>query len=318
MNKLTSIPKKIFSPYRICPIGAHVDHQGGVMLGRTIRDGTTLTYFPSSDRQVHITSEQFGQASFHIDDDINPSHWIRYAQAAAHVLGDRLYRGMHAYVDGALSGAGLSSSASIGLAYLKALSDINEIVLSPSEMVQLDYQLENRHLGLMNDLLDPMTIVFGKKNAMLFIDATNASTMPIPDGDDNLGVWIVAYSGVSRELTKSGFNNTEVERVRKGVNAWEASDLELFGTLMNQSCYSSINNYQVGSTILIKLHEITSSTSGIYGSRFSGGGYAGCVIALAHRSTAENARQEIGERFSHQYPELSPYIFIAETGDGLQ
>ena len=114
--------KRIFSPYRICPIGAHVDHQGGAVLGRTITLGTTLEYEPFDSNEIHITSDQFGEVVFFID-DLDRAHWVRYAQAAARVLNSK--RGMKAYVTGSLIGSGLSSSASVGLAYLKALADIN-------------------------------------------------------------------------------------------------------------------------------------------------------------------------------------------------
>jgi dTDP-glucose pyrophosphorylase len=42
----------IFSPYRICPLGAHVDHQGGVVLGRTIQAGTTSSVAVDADWHV--------------------------------------------------------------------------------------------------------------------------------------------------------------------------------------------------------------------------------------------------------------------------
>src|SRR5512134_2109458 len=101
---------RIFSPYRICPIGAHVDHQGGVVLGRTINIGTTLEYEPLDSREIHITSDQFGEIKFTIG-DLDRAHWARYAQAAARVLD--LQCGMRAHVSGSLIGSGLSSSASV-------------------------------------------------------------------------------------------------------------------------------------------------------------------------------------------------------------
>jgi galactokinase len=71
---------------------------------------------------------------------------------------------MDAHVNGMLIGAGLSSSASVGLAYLKALADVNEIELTSEELVRLDYELEHEQLGLQNGILDPLTIVHGKRN----------------------------------------------------------------------------------------------------------------------------------------------------------
>jgi len=354
--------KQLFSPYRICPIGAHVDHQGGAVLGHTIQLGTTLAYEPLDSQEVHITSEQLGEKRFSIGDEIDRVHWVRYAQAAARVL-PNLKRGMRAHVIGPLIGAGLSSSASVGLAYIKALADVNDIELSNYDLVQLDIDLENGQLGLQNGNLDPLTIVHGKKNALLFMDTVAASVTPIFDSPFSNSAWIVAYSGISRELTKSGYNVRveecyeaasrlkegagrlsevsreefherktrlpshlrrraehffgEVERVHRGAQAWRESNLELFGRLMNESCESSIKNYESGSEILIELCELVSSTNGIHGSRFSGGGYGGCVVALAEKDKAESACQSIAETLSTRHPQLPSQVFIAEMGDGI-
>jgi galactokinase len=157
------LTKRIFSPYRICPIGAHIDHQGGAVLGRTINLGTTLEYEPLDSNEIQISSDQFGQAAFFIG-DLDRMHWIRYAQAAARVLD--LKRGMRAHVNGSLIGSGLSSSASVGLAYLKALADANHIELSDQELVQKEYELEHDILNLQIGLLDPLTIVNGRREAL--------------------------------------------------------------------------------------------------------------------------------------------------------
>ena len=43
----------IFVPYRIVPLGAHVDHQGGQVLGRTIPAFTALVYAPLAVPEIH-------------------------------------------------------------------------------------------------------------------------------------------------------------------------------------------------------------------------------------------------------------------------
>lgn len=352
---------RIFSPYRICPIGAHVDHQGGVVLGRTLGLGTTLEYEPLDSGEIDISSDQFDATTFAIG-ALDPSHWARYAQAAARVLDIR--RGMRAHVNGSLIGSGLSSSASVGLAYLKALASVNGIELTDERLVRLEYELEHGQLGLQIGILDPLTIVRGKRDALLFMDTLTAAVTTISDPPLSDFAWIVAYSGVSRELTKSGFNArveeckqaaallkdgaqilsdipcerfeekkitlpenlrkraehffTETERVRQGATLWQEANLEQFGRLMNRSCHSSIVNYESGSDILIELHQIVSSTSGVYGSRFSGGGYGGCVVALVQRDLAEAACAKIGETFTARHPELPSKVFVSEMGDGLQ
>ena len=353
-------PITLFSPYRICPIGAHIDHQGGVVLGRTINMGTTLEYEQLDSNELHITSDQFGEVKFSIG-ALDTNHWARYAQAAARVL--KAKRGIKAHVTGSLVGAGLSSSASVGLAFLKALANVNQMEFSDEQFVHLDFELEHNELGLQNGLLDPMSIIYGKRNALLFMDTVTGSVSSIMDPPSGSFAWVVAYSGISRELTKSGFNVrvaecheaastlqngawklgdvpreifeakkmslpenlrkraehffTEVDRVHAGAKMWKDADLERFGQLMNESCQSSITNYQSGSDILIELHELVSSTSGIYGSRFSGGGYGGCVVALASRGHAEKACAEIAQKFKSAHPELDSKVFVVETADGL-
>ena len=39
----------IFSPYRVCPLGAHVDHQHGLVTGFAIDKGVDLWFTPSED-----------------------------------------------------------------------------------------------------------------------------------------------------------------------------------------------------------------------------------------------------------------------------
>src|SRR5436190_18518054 len=99
------VTRLIFSPYRICPIGAHIDHQGGVVLGRTINIGTTLEYEPLDTNEIQIRSEQFGEMNFVIG-DLDRRHWARYAQAAARVLnlkrGTHAKNGMRAYASGSM------------------------------------------------------------------------------------------------------------------------------------------------------------------------------------------------------------------------
>ncbi len=195
-------------------------------MGRTIKLGTTLEYRALDSKEIRITSDQFGKAKFLIG-DLDKNHWARYAQAAARVLNPK--RGMKAHVTGSLIGAGLSSSASVGLAYLKALADVNEINLTHEQLVNLDFELECNELGLQNGLLDPMSIIYGRKNALLFMDVVTGSVSPIIDPPSSDSVWIVAYSGVSRELTKSGFNVRVAECHEAAASlqsgAWKLGDV---------------------------------------------------------------------------------------------
>ena len=56
-----------FTPYRICPIGAHVDHQLGSITGFAIDKGIHIAYGPKKNGVVEVHSLQFeGRAQWHV------------------------------------------------------------------------------------------------------------------------------------------------------------------------------------------------------------------------------------------------------------
>ena len=57
----------IFSPYRVCPLGAHVDHQHGLVTGFAIDKGVDLWFDVREDSKVILDSETF---TGHIEFDI--------------------------------------------------------------------------------------------------------------------------------------------------------------------------------------------------------------------------------------------------------
>ena len=83
----TTDPQVVRVPYRVCPIGAHSDHQGGTVLGMAIDKGISLVWEPRRDSQIRISSLDFpGDISFWAD-DIPPARgggfWGDYAAGAA-------------------------------------------------------------------------------------------------------------------------------------------------------------------------------------------------------------------------------------------
>ena len=57
----------IFAPYRVCPLGAHIDHQHGIVTGFAINKGVDLFFTPRKDSQVNLVSRTFeGEVHFDI------------------------------------------------------------------------------------------------------------------------------------------------------------------------------------------------------------------------------------------------------------
>jgi galactokinase/galacturonokinase len=247
LNTFTVDPseiRQIFMPYRICPLGAHVDHQGGHVLGRIINTGTVLVYVPIEEAEVHLASTNFPDPiRFTIGADINREHWARYAQAAALALNQEypLSMGFAGVSSGTLIGAGLSSSAAVGLAYLQALADVNNIYLSDTNMVELDYQLEHTYLGLKNGILDQSSILFGQKNALVYIDTRFRQMNLIPDPPQTGEVgWLIVHSGVNRELTKGGGYNRNVLECREAAG-WLSPDAVVLSDVPQEVFFARAN-----------------------------------------------------------------------------
>ena len=58
----------VYAPLRICPLGAHVDHQDGLVTGMTLNRAIILAFVPRRDGRVHIDSMNFpGCADFPLD-----------------------------------------------------------------------------------------------------------------------------------------------------------------------------------------------------------------------------------------------------------
>lgn len=209
----------IASPYRICPLGAHIDHQGGPVLGMTINACTMMAFYPAQGSGVRLRSKNYpGKVKFDLSEiaESTGSFWGVYARAAALALQERyeINTGIVGLLDGMLPGCGLSSSASVLLAYLHAFARANDLDLQPWDYVHLTRRAENGFIGLNNGILDQTSIVFGRKGHLLHIDTRNETVTHLPDqlGDSAYHI-IVAYSGYSRELTTSGYN-TRVDECR--------------------------------------------------------------------------------------------------------
>ncbi len=74
----------VFAPYRICPLGAHIDHQLGPVTAMAIDRGVFLAYAPSQTREVRLNSPNFpSEVRFELDapGDARPGDWGNYAAA---------------------------------------------------------------------------------------------------------------------------------------------------------------------------------------------------------------------------------------------
>lgn len=221
MLKSTEAYKKIyhiepedtaFTPYRVCPLGAHVDHQLGRITGLAIDKGISLAYGAKTDGMIELTSLQFEKSCrFGIKNisDVKRNDWADYLRGAVIALSKRypLQCGLRGVIDGELPIGGLSSSAAVTITFLSALCRLNQIKLTPNEMVTIAREAENNYVGVACGKLDQSCEVYCRKGHLLYMDMKDDSYELIPEHRDMKPYRIaVFFSGVERTLAGSRYN----------------------------------------------------------------------------------------------------------------
>lgn len=202
----------IFSPYRVCPIGAHVDHQHGLVTGFAINKGVDLWFNVREDSQVNLLSMSF-EGEVHIDlnkrTEMKEKHWGDYVRGAKYALQKRfeLTHGIDGLLQGSLPVGGLSSSAAVLIAYVMAFAKANGIKLKPFEIVTIASEAEREYIGLNNGLLDQACITLGKKDGLLFLDCDSNEWRIINRNSQMPEFEIgIIFSGLTRSLVNSDYN----------------------------------------------------------------------------------------------------------------
>jgi len=201
-----------FCPYRVCPIGAHSDHQYGKVTGFAIDKGIHIAYSPKQNGVVELASLQFDKrAQWHIQGvpEVKCNDWADYLRGVTVELSlrHRLNVGLCGIIEGTLPIGGLSSSAAVDLAFLSALCSVNDIHLTEAEMVEIAVLAENKYVGVSCGKLDQSAEIFSKKDHLLYLDTKDDSYELIPTPASMKPHKIaVFFSGLERSLSGSKFN----------------------------------------------------------------------------------------------------------------
>jgi len=216
-----------FCPYRVCPIGAHSDHNLGKITGLAIDKGIHLAYSPKQNGVVELCSLQFSKrAQWHVREvpKYKEEDWADYLRGATLKLGERypLIRGLSGVIQGTLPIGGLSSSAAVVLVFLKALCQVNEIQPSPLELIQCSVEAENQYVGVSSGKLDQSCEMYSRKDHLLYLDTKTDQYELIPTNPSMKPYRIaIFFSGVERTLAGSKFN-MRVDECRSAAYALAA------------------------------------------------------------------------------------------------
>nr|MDD6336352.1 galactokinase family protein [bacterium] len=202
----------VFCPYRVCPLGAHSDHQFGKVTGLAIDKGIHFAYGPKQNGVVELLSLQFPKrAQWHIRqvEEKPVGDWADYLRGATYALTKKhpLHVGICGVIEGTMPIGGLSSSAAVTIAFLNAICKVNQITLTEREIIDLALAAENDYVGVSVGKLDHSCEVFSKKDHLLYLDTKDDSFELIPTNPAMKPYEIaIFFSGVERNLAGSKFN----------------------------------------------------------------------------------------------------------------
>lgn len=217
-------PYTAFTPYRVCPIGAHLDHNLGKITGFAIDKGIHIAYGPKQNGVVEIQSLQFPKrAQWHVTStpDTKQGDWADHLRGATIALTNRypLRVGLCAIIDGELPIGGLSSSAAVIITFINALCNLNNIKLTEQELIQTALDAENNYVGVSCGKLDQSCEVYCKKDSLLYMDTKDDTYELIPQNPKMKPFKIALFfSGLERALTESIFN-MRVDELRSAAYA---------------------------------------------------------------------------------------------------
>ncbi|MBO4355708.1 MAG: GHMP kinase, partial [Clostridia bacterium] len=202
-----------FTPYRVCPIGAHSDHNLGRITGFAIDRGVYIAYGPKQNGVVEISSLQFAKrAQWHVraTPEKKEGDWADHLRGATIALNKRypLNIGLCGVINGELPIGGLSSSAAVIITFLSALCKLNGISLSASELIDVSREAENLYVGVASGKLDQSCEIYCKKDSLLYMDMLDNSHEVIPMNPATKPFDImIFFSGLERTLATTTFNN---------------------------------------------------------------------------------------------------------------
>jgi galactokinase len=225
-------------------------------------------------------------------------------------------------------GAGLSSSAALEVALLRALRALQGVAIDDVSLALMAHRAELTYAGVRCGVMDPMAVSLANGRDMLLLDCRSLDhrLLPLP-ADSEVAV---LDSGVPRSLARTGYNArrgeceqaarllgaqalrdvadpaeveslpeplrrrarhviTENRRVQRAAAGVGAGE---FGELMNASHESLRVDFEVSVPALDRLVVLLQGHPSVHGARLTGAGFGGACVALCRGGTARGAGEE--------------------------
>ena len=204
------------APGRVNLLGEHVDYNDGFVLPAAIDRATFVAFSPTNAHHSTLVAADFNQqASFSSESistktqaDASPlPEWGLYP---AGVMGSLIEENLPVLSMNAVfasdvpRGSGLSSSASVEMAFMIAWQTLGGWTLPPMQRARLGQKAENQYVGVNCGIMDQFASACGVENKLLLLDCRSLEwkTIPLPE-DVSI---VIADTTVRRKLTSGEYN----------------------------------------------------------------------------------------------------------------
>jgi galactokinase len=341
------------APGRVNLIGEHTDYNEGFVLPTPIPQRTRVELEQFGGDRVVVSSRELGAAAaYQLGEEQRRGTWIDYVMGctvmlrqAGHQIGGSELR----ITSDVPVGSGLSSSAALEVAVLRAFREAFGLAIDDTALALLGQGAEHDFVGAPVGAMDQLAASLGVLGAALFIDLRSLEirSIPLPAAD-----LVVIDSGLhhdhaagdyrirraecdaaARRLGVAALRDagtadlpaiarlpppldrrarhvvTENARVLAAVRAIEDRDLVELGALLGAAHASMRDDFEASLPAIDRLVEIAAADPVIYGARLTGGGFGGSIIALALGGEGTAAAARIAARYQAQTG-LVPQILL--------
>lgn len=306
---------RIVAPGRVNLIGDHTDYTGGLVLPMAIDLATVIDGERGGDHVLLRSLDEPDAVDLPLvvdrPDLVEPA-WGRYVAGVVSEV--RPAAGFRGTVTTAIPiGAGLSSSAALEVAVALALGAAG----SPLDIALTCQRAEQRASGVPSGIMDQWVIAAGLDGHALMMDCGALTSTPVSIPDDvEVVVQFIAHRtlvasayadrvaecaraeaaiGPLRHATVLDTNRIadevarrralhvvgENQRVRDFAAALALHDLSAAGRLMVESHDSLRDLYDTSTPEMDAAVSRLTARPGVWGARMTGGGFGGCIVALA-------------------------------------
>ena len=207
------------APGRINLIGEHIDYNGGTVLPAAIERCVNVALGDNTLGRHRIQSAKFDSAIERPINDAPNGHWSDYAVgglAKAEEFG-WISGGVNLAIESDVpDGAGLSSSAALLTAILRAAAKFAGVAADPVEIARAAQAVENDYIGVPCGIMDQMAVGLATTRQALALNTAEETFHLVPMPED--WEFVIIHSGVHRALS-DGRYKTRFEECAEAARA---------------------------------------------------------------------------------------------------